>query len=379
MSGWGTPLLLIVFAGGAVATWLAGMAAVEGDRRARRAARPRRGVRRAACCSRIAGSLPELAITVSAAAGGHLALAAGNLIGGIAVQTMVLLICDAFAGDKPLSFLVGALTPVLEGLLVMIVVSGVMMGSLLKRVDRDRRRRQPGIGRDLRVSGAIGLYVINRARKAPRWNVSIAGQQAGPRGTVASRIQGKPHPYAELSTARVALIFGAACAVTLVAGVALEESGDALATHYGVNGVIFGATILATASALPEISSGIAAVRLGDNALAMGDIFGGNAFQVCLFLLADLIAGNPVLPSAGDLNAWLAALGVALTAVYGFGVISARTAATPGLARIRSSRCSCSGSASRACSSSRTDGQRQSPAMMRVRCGTDILGESLDR
>ena len=109
--------------------------------------------------------------------------------------------------------------------------------------------------------------------------------------------------------------------MTLVAGVALEQSGDTLATHFGVNGVIFGATILATASALPEISSGIAAVRLGDNALAMGDIFGGNAFQVCLFLLADLIAGKPVLPSAGDLNAWLAALGIALTAVYGFGVI----------------------------------------------------------
>jgi cation:H+ antiporter len=53
----------------------------------------------------------------------------------------------------------------------------------------------------------------------------------------------------------------------------------------------------------------------------MGDIFGGNAFQVCLFLVADLIAGKPVLPSAGNQNAWLAALGIALTAVYGFGVI----------------------------------------------------------
>jgi cation:H+ antiporter len=62
-------------------------------------------------------------------------------------------------------------------------------------------------------------------------------------------------------------------------------------------------------------------VRLGDNALAIGDIFGGNSFQVCLFLLADLVAGEPVLPAAGNQNAWLAALGVALTAVYGFGVI----------------------------------------------------------
>jgi cation:H+ antiporter len=110
-------------------------------------------------------------------------------------------------------------------------------------------------------------------------------------------------------------VFAAACAVTLVAGVALEMSGNALADRAGINGVIFGATILAAATALPEISSGIAAVRLGDNALAMGDVFGGNAFQVCLFLVADLIAGEPVLPSAGTLNSWIATLGIALTSV----------------------------------------------------------------
>jgi len=56
--------------------------------------------------------------------------------------------------------------------------------------------------------------------------------------------------------------------------------------------VVFGATVLALASALPEISSGIEAVRLGDHQLAMGDIFGGNAFQLCLFVVADLVAGE---------------------------------------------------------------------------------------
>jgi cation:H+ antiporter len=130
------------------------------------------------------------------------------------------------------------------------------------------------------------------------------------------------HPFAARSTARVALLFGFACAVTLGAGVLLELSGNQLASNWGMNGVVFGATILAGATALPEISSGIAAVRLGDNALAIGDIFGGNAFQVCLFLVADLVAQQPVLPQAGNANAWLAALGVALTAIYGFGVIS---------------------------------------------------------
>jgi cation:H+ antiporter len=120
----------------------------------------------------------------------------------------------------------------------------------------------------------------------------------------------------------VVAVFAAACAVTLVAGEALEMSGNALADRAGINGVIFGATILAAATALPEISSGIAAVRLGDNALAMGDVFGGNAFQVCLFLVADLIAGEPVLPSAGTLNSWIATLGIALTSVYVIGVVA---------------------------------------------------------
>jgi cation:H+ antiporter len=115
--------------------------------------------------------------------------------------------------------------------------------------------------------------------------------------------------------------FAGACAVTLVAGVALELSGEALANRAGINGGVFGATVMATATALPEISSGLGAVKLGDNALAIGDIFGGNAFQVCLFLVADLVAGSPVFPTAGRLNGWLASLGIALTAVYGMGLI----------------------------------------------------------
>lgn len=113
--------------------------------------------------------------------------------------------------------------------------------------------------------------------------------------------------------------------MTLVAGVALEMTGDALADRAGINGVVFGATALAAATALPEISSGIAAARMGDHALAVGDVFGGNAFQVCLFPVADLVAGRPVLPTAGPLNSWLAALGIALSGVYTIGIVARPT------------------------------------------------------
>jgi len=320
VAGLGSPLLLLIFLAASAVTWIAGI----GLSKTTDALDVRFGLGDelgGLVLLAIAGSLPELAITISAAASGNLPLAAGNLIGGIAIQTMVLLVCDFAVGpSRPLTYLVGRLTPVLEGLLVILVVAGVEMGSLLKPSAAIGGRVSPA-SLGIVIIWLVGLYAINRAAKNPRWSVSMPGSQPG-RRRAEKRQARQSHPYSGSSTATVATIFGVACAVTLVAGVMLEESGNVLANRLGVNGVIFGATVLAGATALPEISSGIAAVRLGDNALAMGDIFGGNAFQVCLFLVADLIAGQPVLPSAGNQNAWLAALGVALTAVYGFGVIS---------------------------------------------------------
>ena len=100
------------------------------------------------------------------------------------------------------------------------------------------------------------------------------------------------------STAKAAAIFIAAALVTLVAGIALERSGSAMADQTGLSGFLFGATVLALATSLPEISTGLAAVKMGDYKLAVSDIFGGNAFLPVLFLLATVISGKAVLPSA---------------------------------------------------------------------------------
>ncbi len=262
----------------------------------------------------IAGSLPELAITVSAAATGKLGLAAGNLVGGIAVQTVVLVICDACASRKtPLSFLVGSLIPALEGVLVVAITAVMLLGALLPT--------RVAVGGVSPVSIAIvmlwlgGLWVINRVRKSPQWKVEMVGSEPGrPNRRVGH--PSSPHPFLSRSTVFVVAVFAAASVITLIAGVVLATSGGAIADRAGINGVIFGATFLSLASALPEISTGIAAVRLGDHQLAMGDIFGGNAFQLCLFLLADLVARKPVLPTIGVDNAWLGALGILLTSVY---------------------------------------------------------------
>ena len=308
-----SPALIAIFIAAAVVTWIAGILLS----RTTDALDLRLGLGEAlggVVLLAISGSLPELAITVSAVLQGHLDVAAGNLIGGIAIQTMVLVLCDrAVGGDKPLTYLVGSLIPVLEGGLVVIVVAIMLMGTILPESTAIGGVSPASIG--IVASWLVGIYLIDRVRRHEPWKVTMPGSQ---RGRPHRRIPHPtaPKPFASASTLRIGLLFAAASAAILVAGVALETSGSSLADLAGINGVVFGATFLAAASALPEISTGIEAVRLGDNELAIGDIFGGNAFQLCLFVLADFLAGKPLLPTAGRENAWLGALGIVLTGIY---------------------------------------------------------------
>ena len=124
-----------------------------------------------------------------------------------------------------------------------------------------------------------------------------------------------------MSLARAAVVFTVAAVATLGAGVVLERTGENIATHIGLSGVVFGATLLAGATALPELSTGIRSVRLGDYQLAVSDIFGGNAFLPVLFLLASLLSGSAVLPQAQPTDIYLTALGIVLTVVYAWGLI----------------------------------------------------------
>ena len=131
----------------------------------------------------------------------------------------------------------------------------------------------------------------------------------------------RPNRFQRAPTSRAVIAFALAAGVTLLAGVILEQSGNSLADRWGINGVIFGATILAAVTALPEISTGIRAVRLGQVGLAMGDIFGGNQVQMTLFIVADLLAGKPVLQTVDTSSSWLGGIGVVVTGIYAVGLL----------------------------------------------------------
>ena len=270
----------------------------------------------------IATNLPEIAITVSAALAGHVEVAVGNLLGGIALQTVVLVALDAFGvrGRRPLTYLAGSLTLVLEAALVVAVLLVVVAGSQLPNT-LIWARLTPGPVLIL-VLWVVGLALIGGPGSRLPWQAggeAPDGQQH-PRGHSRQQTE-KTATRHKVSTRRAAVVFGVAALATLVSGVTIERSGEQFFGDLGLSGVLFGATVLAAATSLPELSTGLTAVRQGDYKLAMGDIFGGNAFLPVLFLVVTLISGRAVLPQAQATDIYLTALGGLLTVVYLVGLV----------------------------------------------------------
>ncbi len=319
MSGLSTPLVVVVFLAGAAATWVAGLFLSKSTDSLDR----RFGLGEelgGLILLAIAGTLPEIAIVASASVAGHLDIAVGNLIGGIAMQTLVLVVLDATSGrERPLSYLVGSLTPVLEALIVVVCLATLLAGAALPATTSVGGVSPTSIAVVLFWVG--GLWIVNRVRMRTDWKIEMPGSRPG-RRHVREDHPLERRPFTGRSTALVAAVFGVAAAITLGAGVALQSSGNVLADRMGLQGAVFGATVLAAATALPEVSSGIAAVRLGDHQLAVGDIFGGNSFQLTLFLLADILAGTPVIVAERGSDVWLGGAGLVMTGVVAAAVIA---------------------------------------------------------
>jgi cation:H+ antiporter len=178
MSDLGTPALLAIFVGAALATWVAGVNLAK----ATDLLDDRYGLGEALggmILLSVAGSLPELAITISAAVAGNLGMAAGNLIGGVAMQTFVLVIADRFVrGNRPLSTASGSLVPALEGLLVIAVVCVTVMSAVLPSSASIGPLGVGAIG--IVVIWVIGIVALNRTRTRADLALVAAGGGAPP-------------------------------------------------------------------------------------------------------------------------------------------------------------------------------------------------------
>src|SRR5436190_751183 len=212
MDSLGTPVLILIFAGCAVAIWVAGirLSSSTGSLDTRLGLGSALG---GLLLLAIATDLPELAITITAAAHDNLGLAVGNLLGGIAIQTLVLAALDVGAGpEAPLTYMTGSLLLVIEGAMV----AGVTVIAVVTT-------QMPASTELLGVSpGTIGivllwfagLRLVVRTRNDLRWTAVAEGARPG--RTHAQRRQTMPKPHKDHSIRIVMVICGEDALATLV-------------------------------------------------------------------------------------------------------------------------------------------------------------------
>jgi len=258
-------------------------------------------------------NLPEIAITAVAAYHHDYDLAVSNLLGGIAIQTVVLVLIDFFGvGRKaPLTLKGHSKVLVLEGVSLIFILTIVMMA----------KQFSPNLIylRSTPFEWLILLIWLGSIYLISKFGERIKKEE----NIVTDASHHLRHPKAKFKgTIQLAIIVFVICAlVTLVSGWALEITSDVLSKRFGMSGVLFGGTILALCTSLPEISTGIASAKIREYQMAVSDIFGGNAFLPVLFLMASVIGGDAILPSLQPSDMYLTGLGILLTGIYLIGMV----------------------------------------------------------
>ena len=260
-------------------------------------------------------SLPEIAVAISAALQHHYDIIIGTLIGGIAMQTVVLCLLDARmrAREESLSFAAASLALMLEAAVVILVTTASVVAM-----------RTPVMIPHLRISIAsllifalwlVGLWLIYKSRSGLPWKSEAIGAHPGREHHERQQVVNHPS-LRQAPIGKVFAILAVAAIATLLSGVGLQVTGNGLANAFHINGGLFAATFIAFAGALPNISTGFSSIAIGDYKLAMSDIFGGNAIMPALFIFCDIVAGHSVLAHASTTDIWFASMGILLTGIY---------------------------------------------------------------
>jgi cation:H+ antiporter len=118
------------------------------------------------------------------------------------------------------------------------------------------------------------------------------------------------------SLRRAALYFLAGAAVMLFAAPRFAQSAEQVAVVTGIGATFIGTWLVGLATSLPELVTSLAAVRMRAYDLAVGNLFGSNAFNMTIFAILDAVQpGPPVLGTVSPLHAISAMAAVALMAV----------------------------------------------------------------
>ncbi|REK09121.1 MAG: hypothetical protein DWQ37_19580 [Planctomycetota bacterium] len=267
-----------------------------------------------------ATSLPEIATTVTASHLGNASLAVNNLFGGVAMQLAVLAVIDflfvrgalTFFSPQPVLLLGGVLLILQIALALSAIAAGDF--AILGHV---------GVWPLLLVGVyVLSLYFMERFTDRQSWVPSELPPGAEENLSESSAAH---EQYASWSSVQLFLLFAGNCALVLVGGWAVSNAADTLSVQTGIGSGFIGATLVAVATSLPELSTTAGAIRLGAYTMAMANIFGTNTLEVALLFASDVAyAAEPVINAVDDSAVLMGSLAIAMTAVYLWGLLERR-------------------------------------------------------
>lgn len=259
-------------------------------------------------------SLPGIITTGYAAAAGEPSLAVANAVGGIAIQTTFLAVADLTYRKANLEHAAASLANVFQTLLLIALVGLVLAAG--GAPDTTVAGIHPATV--LLIAGyGYGLMLVRSTRDKPMWR---------PRRT-RETVEDDPDDPDDAdddrrSTAVLWAWFAVLATVIALSGFAIANAGVSLVRETTLSGSVVGGLITSVLTSLPELITAVAAVRIGALTLAVGDIVGGNTFDILFIAVADLLYRPGSVYHAIDAEtAFLLALTVLLTAVLGAGLV----------------------------------------------------------
>lgn len=220
-----------------------------------------------------ATSLPELLVDISAVRKGMPDLAVGDLMGSSLMNLLILAVADLRHRNPNKMFSRAgaryALSAAISINMTVIACIAIFLGPQIGAY---------GLGEIGLGPAAIGVAYVLGVRLV-YYNQHPSAQSVDPvSGTDRRR-----------ELAQAFSIYAASVLAIFVAAPFLVEAAGKIAEISGLGKTFIGTTLVAFCTSLPEIVSTVLAVRMGAFDLAVGNIFGSNAFNMILLIPLDLI------------------------------------------------------------------------------------------
>jgi len=231
-------------------------------------------------------SAPEVAVSVGAAFDGRTELAVGNVVGSNIFNVLFILGLSALIAPLVVNAqLIRQEVPIMIGASLLLVMFAL-----------DGRIGRPESAMLLGLLAAYTVFLIVQSRRQTQATRDEYAEALPP-----------DRDWVRHWAAQVGLVVAGLVLLVLGAGW-LVDAAIAFARALGVSELVIALTIVAAGTSMPEVATSVAAALKGERDIAVGNVVGGNTFNIlgCLGA-AGLVAdgGLPVPPAALAFDMWV--------------------------------------------------------------------------